>query len=103
MSKVSFIDSTGEPIYGVIALMGGTPVAADTDNGYLKLDDGSYVFKLMGFHDLPYDVTGNVELVLEEKNYEAAQVSISAFYQHKTWILALFVLLVGWSISKIRE
>jgi hypothetical protein len=103
MNRVNFVDQTGQPVYGVIALRGNVPVAGSGGESFLEVEDGSYTFKMLGFKDYQSDVYGDEEIALEEVSHALSEVQIFGAYQHKTWILALFMVLVVVAISKIRE
>lgn len=104
MSKVTFVDKTGASVIGVVAFKNDVPVAADPGLGAVKLqDDGAYVFKLIGFEDKQANITGDVELVMEESMFTLGEIAISDFYQHKTWLLALWIVLLGVSMKKVME
>lgn len=103
MNRVSFVDNNGNAVYGVIALRGVTPIAGAGGQDFLNLEDGTYTFKLLGFKDYTLELSNDVEIALEEQAFGFDEVNVSAFYQNKTWILALVVVLLGWSIMKLRE
>jgi len=103
MNRVNFVDGSGDEVYGVIAFRGLYPIAAAGGDNFVNLEDGTYTFKLLGFKDYTSDVYGDEEIALEEIAYGLEGVQITDFYQHKTWILALLVVLVGVAYSKLRK
>jgi hypothetical protein len=102
MSKIIFVDVSGQPVYGVVALRNGIPVAADVDNASLKLDPGTYVFKLIGFKDLEYTVTGNAEVTLQDSAVELPGVTVTD-YRTWSWGMILMIVVAVVSLKKISE
>ena len=103
MNRVSFVDNNGNDVYGVVAFRGNNAVAGAGGESFLTLEDGTYTFKLLGFKDWTSDVYGDEEIALEEVAYGFQGVEVFDFYQHKTWILALLVVVVGVAYSKLRK
>lgn len=103
MNRVNFVDKSGNDVYGVVAFRGNNAVAGAGGETFLILEDGTYTFKLLGFKDYTSDVYGDEEIALEEVAYGFSEVNVSDYYQHKTWILALLVVVVGVAYSKLRK
>jgi hypothetical protein len=102
--KVSFVDEKGEMIPGVIVIRNGVGVAEDSKGlGYVKLDPGVYTFKMFGYKDLQREISESVTLTMEELTVGLSDVNVMGYRTQSVWWLALLVLVVGYSMSKIRE
>jgi hypothetical protein len=82
MAQVTIVDKDNAGLPAII-WKDNAPIAVADIDGNVTLENGSYVAKIIGHEDTPFEVKGDAYVVMKDKDFEEKAVEIKA--KPTTW------------------